>query len=139
MLIGMKHLPNMTRPLLTILVSGTTLLGGLGCQPADDRAGPVATESNLTPGMAKSTIIKGQTTQAEVMEVFGPPDLVTHKDDLQVWTYDKIAYDVEVTGGQVSLFRRGTRSRSSSTSTMLIIYFNDSDIVRDYRMNTTKF
>ncbi len=89
--------------------------------------------------MAKSTIIKGQTTQAEVMEVFGPPDLVTHKDDLQVWTYDKIAYDVEVTGGQVSLFRRGTRSRSSSTSTMLIIYFNDSDIVRDYRMNTTKF
>jgi outer membrane protein assembly factor BamE (lipoprotein component of BamABCDE complex) len=110
-----------------------------GCQPADDRVERPTTQSNLTPGMAKSTIVKGSTKQAEIIEVFGPPDLVTHRDDMQVWTYDKIAYDVEETGGTVTIFREGRRRRSSSTSTMLIIYFDDSDTVQDYRMNTIKF
>jgi len=120
---------------LVCVVAGS--LGG--CQPADDRVERPTTESNLTPGMAKSTIVKGQTTQAEVMEVFGPPDLVTHKDDMQIWTYDKIAYDFEETEGMVTLFRQGRRTRSTSTSTMLIVYFDEQDVVRDYRMSTIKF
>ena len=109
------------------------------CQPADDRTARLATESNLTPGMAKSTITKGTTTQAEVLETFGPPDLVTHRDNLQIWTYDKISYDFETTQGTVSLFRSGARSRSSSVSTMMILYFDETDIVRDYRMSVIKF
>lgn len=80
--------------------------------------------------MAKRVLVKGQTTQAEVMEVFGPPDLVTHRDDTQLWTYDKISQDVEESSGHF---------RSSNRSTMLIIYFDGSDLVRDYRMSVTKF
>ncbi len=38
---------------------------------------PEEKASALTPGMTKLTIKKGQTKQAEVMEVFGPPDYVT--------------------------------------------------------------
>lgn len=99
-------------------------------------------QSNLTAGMAKRTITKGQTTQAEVMEVFGPPDLVTHKDDMQVWTYDKIRYDIQSSGSYFTVLLYGTensRLKSSSTSTMLIIYFDNQDIVRDYRLNVTRF
>lgn len=129
----------MPRAMLWTVAASVVVCWGAGCQPADDRVERPTTESNLTPGMAKSTIVKGQTTQAEVVEVFGPPDLVTHKDDMQVWTYDKIAYDFEETGGMVTLFRQGRRTRSTSTSTMLIVYFDERDIVRDYRMNTIKF
>ena len=48
-----------------------------GCTPSDIT--PPPTQSNLTAGMAKKAIIKGQTTQAEVTEIFGPPDLVTQQ------------------------------------------------------------
>ena len=46
-----------------------TLVAIAGCVSNDD-----AIRSNLTPGMVKLSIQKGLTTQAEVMEVFGPPD-----------------------------------------------------------------
>jgi len=103
---------------------------------------PPATQSNLTPGMAKKFIVKGKTTQAEVTEIFGPPDLVTHKDQMEMWTYDKIRYDVESSSGYLTVILAGfggARTTSSSTSTMLIIYFGEKDIVKDYRMQVTRF
>ncbi len=111
-----------------------------GCKPS--QTGPLPTESNLTAGMAKKSIIKGQTTQAEVLEIFGPPDQVTHKDNMQVWTYDKVRYDIETSGGYLNVLVAGVsggKARSSSTSTMLIIYFDSNDKVVDYRMNVTRF
>jgi hypothetical protein len=122
-----------------LLITTMALLFVAGCQPADDRTSGLATESNLTAGMAKSTIINGSTSQAEILEVFGPPDLVTHRDGIQIWTYDKIAYDYETTAGTVSLFRSGKRSRSRSVSTMMILYFDKNDIVQDYRMSVVRF
>ncbi|MHC4932509.1 MAG: hypothetical protein ACYTGV_10015 [Planctomycetota bacterium] len=123
-----------------------------GCRSSHTE--PAPTESNLTAGMAKLKIQKEQTTQAEIMEIFGPPDLVTHRDELQVWTYDKIRYDIEETsggffvlgavaggsgGGAGGAGASGSRKSSASTSTMLIIYFGANDIVRDYRMQVTRF
>ena len=72
-----------------LFVLSAVLLAGCSHNPR-----PV-TESNLTPGMAKATIVVGETSQAEVMEVFGPPDQVTHRDNKQIWTYDKIRYDMQ--------------------------------------------
>lgn len=112
----------------------------VGC--ATSSSSPPATESNLTPGMAKKTIVKNQTTQAEVLEVFGPPDLVTHKGDMQVWTYDKVSHDITTSGGYFTVLIAGASSKSqksSSTSTMLIIYFDKNDIVQDYRMHRIRF
>jgi hypothetical protein len=129
----------MKKLILVILVVLWAIIGS-GC--AESNISPLPTESNLTAGMAKKTIIKGQTTQAEVTEIFGPPDLVTHKDNLQVWTYDKIRYDVESSNGYLNVLIAGiggSKARSSSTSTMLIIYFDSNDIVRDYRMQVTRF
>lgn len=129
----------MKKSILVILVILWAIIES-GC--AKSNTSPLPTESNLTAGMAKKTIVKGQTTQAEVMEIFGPPDLVTHKDDLQIWTYDKVRYDFESSGRYLTVLIAGMnrqRSRSASTSTMLIIYFDSNDIVRDYRMQVTRF
>ena len=125
--------------LITLLIMNLFWLGA-GCSKSN--TSPLPTESNLTAGMAKKSIVKGSTTQAEVMEIFGPPDLLTHKDDMQIWTYDKIRYDIESSGNYFNVLiygRSSNRARSSSTSTMLIIYFDNNDIVKDYRMNVTRF
>jgi hypothetical protein len=92
--------------------------------------------------MAKRTIVKGRTTQLEVMEVFGPPDLVSHRDDAEVWTYDKIRNDVQSSGGYLTIGVAGISgggAQSSSTSTMLIIYFDKNEIVQDYRLHVARF
>ncbi len=98
--------------------------------------------SNLTPGMAKKVIMKGQTTQAEVIEVFGPPDLVTHRDDMQIWTWDRIRQDVKQSSDYLALLvygRQGSTTSSSTRTTMLIVYFDADDVVQEYRMILSRF
>ena len=124
---------------LLVIVLTALLFVVLGCNRTES---PETQRSNLTAGMAKMNVVKGQTTQTEILEVFGPPDLVTHRDNLQVWTYDKIRYDIQTSGSYLTVLLAGTqgsRIQSSSTSTMLIIYFNNKDIVKDYRLNVTRF
>jgi hypothetical protein len=126
----------LTRTIATLVAVSLAVCAG--CASSSDNAA----ESNLTAGMAKRTIVKGQTHQSEVMEVFGPPDLVTHKDDMQVWTYDKISQNIETSSGYLTVLFAGVGSsstRSQNRSTMLIIYFDSSDVVQDYRMSVTKF
>ena len=50
--------------------------------------------SNLTPGMIKKHIEIRKTTQAEVMEIFGPPDMVTRSGNGEMWGYDKVSREV---------------------------------------------
>jgi hypothetical protein len=59
--------------------------------------------SALTPGMVAKSIQKGKTTQAEIMEIFGPPDMVTRSGSGEMWGYDKISRDVAegTTGARV--------------------------------------
>lgn len=59
--------------------------------------------SALTPGMVVKHIQKGKTTQAEIMEVFGPPDMVTKSGSGEMWGYDKVSREVAeaATGARV--------------------------------------
>ena len=50
--------------------------------------------SALTPGMVIKNIQKGKTTQAEIMEIFGPPDMVTRSGSGEMWGYDKVSREV---------------------------------------------
>jgi outer membrane protein assembly factor BamE (lipoprotein component of BamABCDE complex) len=124
----------------------------IGC--SSTQTGPALEESNLTAGMAKLKILKDKTTQAEVLEIFGPPDMVTHRDDLRIWTYNKVRYDIRETagglfvigavaggsgGGAGAAGGSGSRRTSSSKMTILTIHFDSQDIVRDYRMQVTRF
>jgi outer membrane protein assembly factor BamE (lipoprotein component of BamABCDE complex) len=127
-------------------ICAAALLAGLlsaaaGCQSSGD-ADSEAQNGVLTAGAVKMKVVKGQTTQTQILEAFGTPDLVTHKDDQDVWTYDKTSYDYQQDSGYFTVIFAGAggdRVRSSSHSTLLIIYFDGRDVVSDYRLSALKF
>lgn len=96
----------------------------------------------ITAGTVKQKLHKGFTTEADVLEAFGPPDQVTHRDEVQIWTYDRIVQQREFRGGYVNVLAAGSRStieRSASSSTMLILYFDEDDTLMDYRLHKASF
>ena len=124
----------MTRAYCLALV---VLLAG-GChspQPQEPR-------SPVTAGMVKMKVVKGETTQTEVLEIFGPPDLLTYQDGAEVWTYDKTTYEIESKSGYFTVLLAGgssSKARSASVSSMVIIYFDENEVVRDYRISIVKY
>ena len=49
---------------------------------------------NLTAGVVKTSILKGTTTQAEVMTKFGSPNMVTRNGKgNEVWSYSRMSYE----------------------------------------------
>ncbi len=62
--------------------------------PAQERTEVQTKASALTPGMVVKNIQKGKTTQAEIMEIFGPPDMVTRSGSGEMWGYDKVSREV---------------------------------------------
>jgi len=111
-------------------------------------------ESNLTPGMITTTIEEGKSTKKDVMEVFGPPDLITKEDGVEMWGYDKISRETAygsfgigvlggglpggagLVGGSVSA-KQGYTSQTNKT-VFLLIYFKNDKVV-EYKLSTTKF
>lgn len=126
---------------ITLLMAGLAVLMA-GCASSYGTKQGEAKESALTPGMTKKFIYTGKTTQTEVLEIFGPPDLVTRKSGLEVWTYDKISQDVSSSGGFITILIAGYSKQSAhsrNTSTMLIIYFDKNEVVEDYKLSVSKF
>lgn len=73
-----------------LLLGVSVLLAGCGVPnvPVDQEPA----RSNLTSGQVSLTLKKNETTQAEVAEVFGAPNLVTNNADGEdVWIYQKHA------------------------------------------------
>lgn len=99
--------------------------------------------SNLSYGMVKSNIIKGQTTQAEVMQMFGAPNLVTkNKSDNEVWNYNRMAFErVDGMDAGAAIFWAGAKAVTVSTTKSfdLIIIFDNNDIVKDYSVIQASF
>ena len=124
-------------------------------------------KSNLTAGMVKKYIKVGEATQADILTVFGAPNIITRdKDKNEVWTYDRqsIASASEVaewnTSGRVGAIAGGlvgstavgggasiggssgkgsTAGQVSSATFTLIIKYDENDVVQDYRMMATQF
>ena len=128
--------------MVALCIVSTVLVGG--CAEFSDSeygkgSGSLgASQSNLTPGMVKLNIVKGRTDQAEILEVFGPPNQTTMRDDVQVWTYDTISEYVREDAGTLFFYTAASR-RSSQTSMLLILYFDDRDVVYDYRLDQIKY
>jgi len=102
-----------------------------------------AQKSNLTPGMVKTTIIKGQTTQTEILEVFGSPNIITrNKSGNEVWTYDKVSIDSSASAGYGTLVIVGVGSARGATSSRtftLMIEFDNQEVVKDYSYRSSAF
>jgi hypothetical protein len=90
-------------------------------------------KSNLTAGQVSITLKKNITTQQEVVETFGAPNLVTHyADGEESWTYQKQATvsNASSSSAFATIILAGASSNSSgleqSIRTMtLIIKFRD--------------
>ena len=126
--------------ILHVVAAATLLLVAVGC--ASSKQGSDARSGALTAGMVEKSVIKGQTTQTEVIEMFGPPDILSHRDGREVWTYDKTTYEIEQASNYFTvIFVGGDRKKASSTSTssMVILYFDANEVVEDYRLNIVRY
>ena len=100
-------------------------------------------KSNLTPGVVKTQIKKGQTSQADILSLLGAPNIVAkNKEGAEVWTYSRQSFDSESGGfgGGLLLFG-GSKAFSSASSNSfdLIIVFNKNNIVQDYSVVSSQF
>jgi len=123
----------------TIFIALTAfLLAGCNSYKYGQNAEPTQ-KSNLTFGVVKSKIIKGTTSQAEILNIFGSPNLVTkNKSNNEVWSYNKMS--VQERAGHTDFFSGQRASASSSSQSFdLIITFDENDIVKDYSVISTSY
>ncbi|MCB2052374.1 MAG: hypothetical protein KDE63_13195 [Novosphingobium sp.] len=135
-----------------LLIAAPSLAGD---KPAGDRD-----EANtLTHGMVQMTLRVGETTQYEVLESFGGPNVTTmDASGQEVWVYDRHATvtsnksggfniglgmvgggDGVGGGGLLGFGKKKSSSSSSSRTMMLIIKFNDAKVVSDFRSRSSSF
>lgn len=113
----------------------------------------------LTHGMVQMTLRVGQTTQAQILETFGAPNITTiDGSGDEMWVYDRHATvssdssggfsiglgiggggDGVVAGGGLGFGKRKSKSESSSRSMTLIIKFNSAEVVSDFRSRSSSF
>lgn len=111
--------------LLPLLLSGCAATQSTVAEPTE--------KNRLTTGQVQLTLKKDQTTQSEVLEAFGAPNLVTvNSAGEEVWTYQRNATVTNAsstsTYGTVILFGGSTRTsglEQTSRNMTLIIRFKD--------------
>lgn len=132
-----------TPPLFFICAAVASMtLNGCAVGPRSPSLG----SSTLTAGMVKIEIIKGVTTQAEVLQIFGAPNIVTiNTAEDEVWDYNRMSFEsASSSAGVLGIFWGGWAAggagghRASSTVTTksfdLILIFDENDVVSDYTM-----
>ncbi|HHT9138591.1 MAG TPA: hypothetical protein ACFYEK_15275 [Candidatus Wunengus sp. YC60] len=106
-----------------------------------------ATSNRLTHGQVQLTLKKGITTQNEVLEIFGSPNITTiDSSGHEVWTYQRHA-TVEKSNssnayGTIILFGGGSNAagfEQSSRTMTLIIKFDENKKVVDFKSISTSF
>ena len=114
----------------------------LGCVTHPE---PLTTRNSaLTQGNVQMNIKTGSTTKAQVLEVFGAPNVTTRDGQgLEVWTYQRqaqVSQGSRESGYTIFLAAR-TKSGFESSSRMitLIIKFDNNDIVSDFNSRTSNF
>jgi len=128
---------------ITLAVLALTCLGGCATQYQ-----PVAQRnSQLTQGNVQMTLVVGKTTKAEVLEVFGAPNITTRDGKgNEVWTYQRAAQVSQGSGQEnywtvVLAGQRNYNSGFETSSSMitLIIKFGANDVVSDFNSRTSNF
>lgn len=130
------------RIIFIISVASAMLLSGcVTPAPVDTRNGV------LTQGNVKMHIEVGKTTQAEVLRVFGAPNITTiNSDSENVWVYQRQATVSQSASSQnywTVVLLGGSSGASGFKNTQrtitLIIKFNEQDIVSGFRSRATQF
>jgi len=106
-----------------------------------------AKNSELTHGNVQMNLQVGETTQYEVLETFGAPNITTVDGSGQeVWTYERHATvttseknrgwaTIVIIGGS----NTNTKFEQSSRSMILVIKFDENKIVSDFKSRYSSF
>ena len=103
--------------------------------------------SELTHGNVQMNLQVGQTTQYDVLEAFGAPNITTVDGSGQeVWTYERhatVTTSEKKRGWATIVIVGGSKTNSqfeqSSRSMILIIKFDDNKIVSDFKSRYSSF
>ena len=101
----------------------------------------------FTHGNVQITLKRGLTTQLEVLNAFGPPNIMTIDGEQQeIWTYQKAAsssHESYKSNSVVSKIFVGDKETigldSSQKTMMLLIKFGADKVVKDFRSMSTIF
>jgi outer membrane protein assembly factor BamE (lipoprotein component of BamABCDE complex) len=111
----------------------------LGCNSASNEYGR---NSGITHGTVQLNLQKGVTTQTQVLEAFGSPNIVTTDGETEVWTYQRSGVTTRSANaglGLVIIFA-GTGGSSTNSRTMtLIIKFDEAKRVIEYNSRYSSF
>lgn len=111
---------------IIITLAGLSLFG---CAGQYTNQKPQISKSNLTAGQVSLTLKKGVTTQAEVLQTFGAPNIVTQNSSGEdIWEYQRQATVTNSTSNSayatIIFFGAASRSsgleESSKTITLII-------------------
>jgi outer membrane protein assembly factor BamE (lipoprotein component of BamABCDE complex) len=138
------------------LVFCVTILAAVSmgaCTPLPTK--PVTTRnSEFTHGNVQMNVRVGETTQAQVLEVFGAPNITTiDGSGAELWTYQRAAtveqsassrgfWTILLTGGAAAAAGQSQEvSGFEQTQRMmtLIIKFSDQNVVTDFRSRASEF
>jgi hypothetical protein len=108
----------------------------------------------VSAGSAKLLLVVGETTQREVLEAFGGPNITTgDAAGQETWTYDRMSYESgsSAVGGAVGgggpiggggggglLWGHASRASTSSRTVTLFLYWQDGQLV-DYKYRSATF
>jgi hypothetical protein len=137
------------------------LAAGLIVAPlhASPRDADKTEKNNLTHGMAQMTLRVGQTTQMEVLDTFGAPNITTlDGEGREVWVYDRHAtvtaqsssgFSVGMlaaggdggvgAAGGLGFGKKKARSSQSSRTMTLVIKFAPDKRVIDFKSRSSSF
>jgi len=127
------------------VIAISLLLILVGCvyapQPLEKR------NSSLTQGNVQMNLKVGKTTKAEVLEIFGSPNVTTRNSSGQeMWTYQRAAQVNQSSSqsGYWTIILAGKNSKasgfeSSSRMITLIINFDANDLVADFSSRESNF
>lgn len=125
-------------------------VGIVGCVQVPPRGIGTDAKNPLTTGQIQITLKKDVTTQSEVVEVFGSPNLVSlNADGIEVWTYQRhatvAAASSSSTYGTIILFggsQNAAGFEQSSRTMTLIIKFKEINGVKkvvDFSSRSSSF
>ncbi len=97
-------------------------------------------------GAAQMKLESGKTTKAQVLEWFGAPNVATRDKDGEVWDYTRQGTATQLKGSSIGAWfllgwggSSSSSARSSSYSFDLLIRFDRTDIVTDFKVLQTAF
>lgn len=127
--------------LLGVIAALSGCVTGTNNQPVTTR------NSELTHGNVQMNLKVGETTQTQVLEAFGAPNITTIDGSGQeVWTYQRAATVAQASASSDywTVILAGSSNAAAgfeqtSRTMTLIIKFNDKKVVSDFRSRSSNF